>query len=406
MPENRRAQAILKSFILVSLLHNNHEGASGWQLPTTQQSTGYSDVTLDNVHKRLLDNLKTGVVLLDNELRLRYINMEAEHLLAISDTKANNQFIGDLLLDAEEDIQDMRLALEKNISITKRLTELHLKHERSILVDYTINPFETEGELSALLEISSLEHSQRINREEILSSARATTQELVRGLAHEIKNPLGGIRGAAQLLASEIESPELHDYTNVIIEEADRLHNLVDRLVGARHPLEFSETNIHEVLERVKSLPEADPASANIEILTDYDPSIPTIPADAEQLIQAMLNLVRNAMQSINNAEELVEDGQIMLRTRVVRNASIGEEIHRLALKVDITDNGPGVPPHMLSTIFYPMISGRADGTGLGLPITHSIISQHKGMIECKSKAGQTVFSVILPLAVAENGSK
>lgn len=359
-------------------------------------------MTLDNVHKRLLDNLKTGVVLLDSELRLKYINMEAEHLLAVSDTKANNQFIGDLFLDAEEDIQDMRIALEKNISITKRMTELHLKHERSILVDYTINPFEDEGELSALLELSSLEHSQRINQEELLSSARATTRELVRGLAHEIKNPLGGIRGAAQLLASEIESPELHDYTNVIIEEADRLHKLVDRLISARHQLEFSETNIHEVLERVRNLAEADPASAKITIQTDYDPSIPMIPADGEHLIQAMLNLVRNAMQSINNAKEQVENGEILLRTRVIRNATIGEQFHRLAVKVDIADNGPGVPPHMLSTIFYPMISGRADGTGLGLPITHSIISQHKGLIECKSKAGKTIFSVVMPLAVAE----
>ena len=356
-------------------------------------------MTLDNVHKRLLDNLKTGVVLLDSELRLQYINMEAENLLDISDNKANNQFIGDLLLDAEDDIQDMRVALEKNISITKRMVELRIKHDRSILVDYTINPFETEGELSALLELSSLEHSQRISQEEILNSARATTQELVRGLAHEIKNPLGGIRGAAQLLASEIEGSELNDYTNVIIEEADRLRNLVDRLVGARHPLAFTETNIHEVLERVRNLAEADPACGNISIVTDYDPSIPAIPADGEQLIQAMLNLVRNAMQSINDAEQIVDPGQIQLRTRIIRNATIGADFHRLAVKVDITDNGPGVPPHMLSTIFYPMISGRADGTGLGLPITHSIINQHKGMIECKSRPGETNFSVVLPFA-------
>jgi two-component system nitrogen regulation sensor histidine kinase GlnL len=137
-------------------------------------------------------------------------------------------------------------------------------------------------------------------------------------------------------------------------------------------------------------------------IQTDYDPSIPMIPADGEHLIQAMLNLVRNAMQSINSAKEPVEKGEILLRSRVIRNATIGEQFHRLAVKVDIADNGPGVPPHMLSTIFYPMISGRADGTGLGLPITHSILSQHKGLIECKSKAGKTIFSVVMPLAVAE----
>ena len=363
-------------------------------------------MTLDNIHKQLLDSLKTGVILLDSDLRLRYMNLEAEQLLAISDSKANNQFIGELLLDAEEEIREISMAVDKGISVTRRMAELHLKHKRSILVDYTINPYKADGEVSALLELNSLEHAQRINREEILSSARATTKELVRGLAHEIKNPLGGIRGAAQLLASEISNTELNDYTQVIIDEADRLHNLVDRLVGAKHTLAFTNTNIHEVLERVKSLAEADAASNSIRIIADYDPSIPTLHGDGEHLIQAMLNLVRNAMQSLNTAEPQVVDGRILLRTRVVRNTSISEVFHRIALKLDIEDNGPGVPPHMLSTIFYPMISGRADGTGLGLPITHSIINQHGGMIECKSNPGSTTFSVVLPLAVTQKDSQ
>ena len=363
-------------------------------------------MTLDNIHKQLIDSLKTGVMLLDCDLRLRYINMEAEQLLAISDSKANNQFIGELLLGADEEIREIRMAMDKGISVTRRMAELHLKHRRSILVDYTINPYKAGGEVSALLELNSLEHAQRINQEEILSGARATTQELVRGLAHEIKNPLGGIRGAAQLLASEITESELHDYTQVIIDEADRLHNLVDRLVGAKHPLAFSDTNIHEVLEHVKSLAEADAASNDIRIVADYDPSIPTLQGDGEHLIQAMLNLVRNAMQSINTSQPPVENSEILLRTRVARNISISEVFHRIALKVDIKDNGPGVPPHMLSTIFYPMISGRADGTGLGLPITHSIINQHGGMIECKSKPGDTTFSVVLPLNISQADGK
>ena len=360
----------------------------------------------NNIHKQLLDSLKTGVLLLDSDLRLKYINMGAEQLLAISDSKANNQFIGELLLDAEEEIREIRMALERGISVTRRRAELHLKHKRSILVDYTINPYEADGDVSALVELNSLEHAQRINQEEILSAARATTQELVRGLAHEIKNPLGGIRGAAQLLASEIDETELHDYTQVIIDEADRLHNLVDRLVGAKHTLAFTDTNIHEVLERVKSLAEADSASNNIHIIADYDPSIPTLRGDGEHLIQAMLNLVRNAMQSINSVEPRVGNGRILLRTRVARNISISAAFYRIALKVDVTDNGPGVPPHMLSTIFYPMISGRAEGTGLGLPITHSIINQHGGMIECKSKPGDTIFSVVLPLTVTQADGK
>ena len=363
-------------------------------------------MTLDNIHKQLIDSLKTGVMLLDCDLRLRYINMEAEQLLAISDSKANNQYIGELLLGADEEIREIRMAMDKGISVTRRMAELQLKHRRSILVDYTVNPYRAGGEVSALLELNSLEHAQRINQEEILSGARATTQELVRGLAHEIKNPLGGIRGAAQLLASEISDNALHDYTQVIIDEADRLHNLVDRLVGAKHPLAFSDTNIHQVLEHVKSLAEADAASNDIRIVADYDPSIPTLQGDGEHLIQAMLNLVRNAMQSINTSQPPVENSEILLRTRVARNISISEVFHRIALKVDIKDNGPGVPPHMLSTIFYPMISGRADGTGLGLPITHSIINQHGGMIECKSKPGDTTFSVVLPLKLGQADGK
>ena len=377
-------------------------GPIGW----ISQAAMNKLVTLDNVHKRLLDNLKTGVVLLDSDLRLRYLNMAAELLLEISDNKANNCFIGDVLIAADDDIREMRDAMEQRISRTKRSAELMVNHGKAVMVDYTINPFEENGELLAMLELNSLEHSHRINQEVTLHTAYATSRELVRGLAHEIKNPLGGIRGAAQLLSQENDSSDLQDYTNVIIEEADRLHNLVDRMVGSRKPLEISEINIHEILERVRSLAEADPACSNITIVTDYDPSIPNIPGDADQLIQATLNIVRNAMQSLNSDESPDADHKIELRTRVVRNTTIDALIHRLALKIEIVDNGPGVPENMLETIFYPMISGRPDGTGLGLPITHGIINQHKGLIECISKPGKTKFSIILPFGSAENGTE
>ncbi len=355
-----------------------------------------TSVTLDNVHKRLLDNLRTGVLLLDSDLRLLYMNMEAESLLDISDKKAHQLFIGDVLLNAKDDIAEMRHAVETNNSLTKRAVELTIKHGKTLLADYTINPVAENGNVQAILEVTSLEHSHRITKEESLQTAQLTTKELVRGLAHEIKNPLGGIRGAAQLLAQEIDNPEIQDYTNVIIEEADRLHNLVDRLVGSRKPLELTDINIHEVLERVRNIVEADTASENIRLITDYDPSIPNIRADTDQLIQGMLNLVRNAQQSLNGAERSGV-GHIILRTRITRNATIGNQFHRLAVKVEIEDNGPGIPTDMLGTIFYPMISGRADGSGLGLPITHGIITQHQGMIECSSKPGLTVFSVVLP---------
>jgi two-component system nitrogen regulation sensor histidine kinase GlnL len=355
-------------------------------------------VNLDSEYKRLLDNLKTGVVLLDSELRVLYLNVAAQNLLDTSDRKANQLFIGDVFNDAAQEIEEMRKALANASGFTKYKVELQIMHGKNIIVDYTINPFEFNGESRALLELNSLEHSHRISREENLNSAHATTRELVRGLAHEIKNPLGGIRGAAQLLAQEIASDDLADYTNVIIEEADRLHNLVDRLVGSRKPFDFQDTNIHEVLERVKSLVEAEIKDGRIELTTDYDPSIPTVRADSEQLIQAMLNIVRNAMQSLSSPHVEHDLGEILLRTRILRNVTIGSIFHRLAASIEVIDNGPGIPPEMIDSIFYPMISGRADGTGLGLSITNGIINQHKGLLECDSKPGKTKFSVALPI--------
>lgn len=362
-------------------------------------------MTLDNVHKRLLDTLKTGVVLLDQELCLLYMNIAAEALLDISHRKAKGSFIGAVLIDAEDDIQEMRNALSNDNSYTMRRADLRLINGKSLVVDYTINPFEENGETHALLEISSLEHANRINREESLHHARETTRELVRGMAHEIKNPLGGIRGAAQLLAREINGDDLTDYTNVIIEEADRLHNLVDRMLGSRKPLEINDTNIHEVLERVRSLVDADEGMGKVNVTKDYDPSIPPLKGDREQLIQAMLNLLRNAVQSINDSEMDELEGKILLRTRILRNVTIGSKFRRLAVSVEIIDNGPGIPPGLMETMFYPMISGRPDGSGLGLPITHSIISQHKGLIECDSEPGNTRFSVTLPIDVEIEGN-
>ena len=354
-------------------------------------------VALENIHKRILNSLKTGVLLLDTDLRLQYLNMEANFLLEISDRKAHKLFIGDVLLDFDDEIREMRQALQNNKSLTRRSVELIVRHGKILLADYTINPSAESDSIHAIMEITSLEHANRITREASLQTAQLTTKELVRGLAHEIKNPLGGIRGAAQLLAQEMgNSAEVQDYTGVIIEEADRLHNLVDRLVGSRKPLDLKEINVHEVLERVRNLVEADAASENIRLSVDYDPSIPCIEADSDQLIQGMLNLVRNAQQSLNSTRRIAV-GHIILRTRVTRNVTIANDYHRLAVKIEIEDNGPGIPAEMLGQIFYPMISGHADGSGLGLPITHGIITQHRGMIECSSKPGQTVFSVVLP---------
>jgi len=355
-------------------------------------------VSISNLHKRLLDNLSTSIIVFDEELRLTYINLAAESLIAISGRQIQNAWIGDIFFDAEKDIDDIKNATESHHSFTKRRTELYLPQGRTILVDYTITPLvETDHKL-VLMELHGLNYAERINKEEALVSAHETTRELVRGLAHEIKNPLGGIRGAAQLLARELPDDELADYTNVIIEEADRLHNLVDRLVGSKKLPVLKEINIHEVLERVRSLIEAEVADKDIHIERNYDPSIPDIMADSEQLIQAVLNIVRNAMQALESPNVRHKTGTINLTTRVLRNVTIGAAFHRLAARIEIIDNGPGIPEDLISSIFYPMISGRAEGTGLGLSIAHSIIKQHKGMIDCSSKPGKTRFAIFIPI--------
>ncbi len=351
------------------------------------------------LHKRLLDNLSTGVIVFDEHIRLIYINLAAESLLAISGRQIYQAWIGEIFQDADQDIAEISNAQNSHHSFTKRRAELHLPQGRTIVVDYTITPLIDLEEAHILMELQALNYSERISKEEALVSTHETTRELVRGLAHEIKNPLGGIRGAAQLLARELPDSDLTDYTNVIIEEADRLHKLVDRLVGSKKLPELKPINIHEVLERVRNLIEAEVQDKDIRIERNYDPSIPEVMADSEQLIQAVLNIVRNAMQALESPNVRHRSGMIELTTRVLRNVTIGPVFHRLAARVEVIDNGPGIPEELMGSIFYPMISGRAEGTGLGLSIAHSIINQHKGMIECNSKPGYTRFAIYIPVA-------
>lgn len=352
----------------------------------------------NNSYKRLLDTLATAILVLDQNLRLQYINLAAETLLAISGRQINNAFVGDIFINANDDVADIRQALAAHQSFTKRKTQLHLLNGKSLQVDYTVTPLTDFPDAALIIEIQSMNYAERISRDETLISTHETTRELVRGLAHEIKNPLGGIRGAAQLLASELPDSELTDYTNVIIEEADRLHKLVDRLVGSRKPMEYRFLNVHEVLERVRNLVDAEVSDKDITLVRDYDPSIPELQGDFEQLIQAVLNIVRNAVQALESPHVKHRSGLIELKTRVMRNITIGAVFHRLVARLEVVDNGPGVPPELIDNIFFPMISGRAEGTGLGLSIAHSIVNQHKGIIECNSEPGRTRFSIYLPV--------
>ena len=350
----------------------------------------------DALHRLLLDNLTTAVLLLDAELRLQYMNPAAEMLLAVSGQRNHGQFISELFTESAEALSALRQAVSQAHPFTKREATLTSLNGHSQTVDYAVTPIPARRETLLLLEIHPRDRLLRITKEEAQLSKQETTKLLVRGLAHEIKNPLGGIRGAAQLLSRELHEPSLKDYTDVIIEEADRLRNLVDRMLGSNKLPSLSMTNIHEVLERVCSLVDLE-SQGRITLVRDYDPSIPDVLIDREQMIQAVLNIVRNAMQALASQNDL-HLGRITLRTRTLRQFTIGHTRHRLVCKVEIIDNGPGIPPELQDTIFYPMVSGRADGTGLGLAITQNIISQHQGLIECESHPGHTVFALFLPL--------
>ncbi|BBR52070.1 MULTISPECIES: nitrogen regulation protein NR(II) [Pseudomonas] len=350
----------------------------------------------DAQHRLLLDNLTTATLLLNAELRLEYMNPAAEMLLAVSGQRSHGQFISELFTESAEALNSLRLAVEQAHPFTKREAQLTSLTGQSITVDYAVTPILHQGQTLLLLEVHPRDRLLRITKEEAQLSKQETTKLLVRGLAHEIKNPLGGIRGAAQLLARELPHDDLRDYTNVIIEEADRLRNLVDRMLGSNKLPSLAMTNIHEVLERVCSLVEAE-SQGGITLVRDYDPSLPDVLVDREQMIQAVLNIVRNAMQAIASQNDL-RLGRITLRSRAVRQFTIGHVRHRLVARVEITDNGPGIPAQLQDTLFYPMVSGRPDGTGLGLAITQNIISQHQGLIECDSHPGHTTFSIYLPL--------
>jgi len=242
--------------------------------------------------------------------------------------------------------------------------------------------------------MAQVDHHMRITREENLLAQHNAARAVVRGLAHEIKNPLGGLRGAAQLLERELSDESLKEYTSIIIGEADRLQNLLNRMLGPNTVPHKRPINIHQVLERVRGVVLAE-VPVGVEIIRDYDPSIPDFNADPDQLIQALLNIVRNAVQAIDGS------GEITLRTRVQRQFTIGQHRYKLAARVDVIDNGPGIPADMLESIFYPMVTTRPEGTGLGLSIAQSLVQQHDGLIECTSRPGRTVFTVLLPLEKA-----
>lgn len=346
--------------------------------------------------QRAVENMSTAVLALDAQLRVSGINPAGEMLFESS----ANQIIGEpfaALLPANPALLDsLRQSLAAGHPFTERGLVLHLLGERSVTVDCTVNVLASApgADAELLLEIVPIDRLLRLTREGQLLDQQLINREVIRGLAHEIKNPLGGLRGAAQLLERQLADKALKEYTSIIMREADRLRNLVDRMIGPTRPLAKTEVNIHEVFEHVRSLVLAE-SPDGVRIDRDYDPSLPPLYADPEQLIQAILNIVRNAVQVLKDG------GTVRLRSRIERQFTIGHKRHRLVVRAEVEDNGPGIPVELLERVFVPMVTGRAEGMGLGLAIAQAIANRHGGLIECRSRPGHTVFTVYLPL---ENG--
>ncbi len=349
------------------------------------------------MNDNILNDLNTAILSLDHELRLCFINPAAESLLELSSKRALGHTFAELIPAAGSVQAILYDTLQTGQQYTQRRAQIHLTSGSQITVDFTVSPSSEANWPRLLVELYPMDRYLRIDRDAVLQEHQEITRTMIRGLAHEIKNPLGGIRGSAQLLQAELLDPDLEEYTTIIIQETDRLTALVDRLLGPRAVPKFHLANVHEVLERVRKLIELE-ADPPLKFIRDYDPSIPEINMDTEMMLQAILNVTRNAMQGL----EGTPDAEIRIVTRTERQFTIASTRHRNVLRIDIIDNGPGIPESLKEYLFYPMISGRPGGTGLGLSVAHSIIHQHHGIIEFDSEPGCTRFTIIIPL---ENNS-
>jgi two-component system, NtrC family, nitrogen regulation sensor histidine kinase GlnL len=341
-----------------------------------------------------LEDLTTGVIVLNAGLEVRYANPAAEQLLGVS----RQQLAGRVLLDVVPGLRELQPLLERvkdtgrDFSRREVLVAAHPEGDAGLALDCSLSIAEVAaGGRELLLEMADARRRLRIDREKALLAQLEASRSMVRQLAHELRNPLGGIRGAAQLLERQLESPAQKDYTSLIIREADRLVGLTASLLGPARPPAMALLNIHELLEHVRQLVVAE-GGPGIQVERDYDPSLPATQLDRDLVIQAMLNLARNALNAIEG------QGRIILRTRVVTNELVGHRRCRLVACIEIEDDGPGVPEELRETLFYPLVTGRPGGSGLGLAVAQELVSRHDGLIEYSSRPGRTVFRMLFPI--------
>ena len=344
---------------------------------------------------KILDYLSSSILCLSDKLVINQVNATAQVFFDTSASVLVGRPISSLF-DPEADnslLRSLEQCRRDHHQITEHEASLRLANGRSLTTDYTIHPIDEIGHSRLLLEIQPIDRHLEIARDGQRVIQQMASQQLARGMAHEIKNPLGGIRGAAQLLESEISDPGLQEYTEVIIREVDRLQKLLNDMLGPNRRIDKARLNILEVLEHVRQLILAE--YPDISIVRDYDPSIPELMADKDQLIQAFLNIARNAAQAMNGK------GEIVFRTRITRQQTIGHQRYRHVIEAAIIDHGPGIDPSVQENMFLPMVTNKADGSGLGLPIAQQIIFGHDGIIQCHSGGRHTEFTTLLPLEPA-----
>ena len=344
--------------------------------------------------QRILDHLNTSLMLVDHSHVIHYVNAATETLFGVS----RNQLLGRTLSELIRDPSELALLVDRSVKALKPFARRELSLRSSgtagdLIVDCSVTPFEDRlDNTTVLLEFSDAKQHQRISRENALINRAGGSRLMIRQLAHEIKNPLGGLRGAAQLLERQLSDASMREYTSIIISEADRLKSLVDSLLGPGQLPKNEPINIHEVLQHIRQLLLVD--SVGITIDRDYDPSLPSLVLDRNQIIQASLNIARNAVQAMQGMQHA---GHLILRTRALTSVNIGSRRHRLVASIQFEDNGPGVPEHLQETLFYPFVTGRVEGTGLGLAIAQDLVNRQGGLIEFESRPGRTVFTILLP---------
>ncbi len=341
-----------------------------------------------------LELLATAVLMLDDRLQVTYANPAAETLLAHGRKHLLGAAIARVMPGNEAFVERLARAVAEDSGFNENELSLELGGQ-TLTLHCIAAPVAEAGDSRLLLELRELNQQLRIAREAKLAEQQQANRELIRNLAHEIKNPLGGIRGAAQLLERELPDPDLREFTQVIVKETDRLQSLMNRMLTPHRLPQIEMLGVHEVMERVRTLLLAE-YPQGLAIRRDYDVSLPDMPGDKESLIQAILNVARNAAQAMAGR------GEITFRTRVARQVTVARTRYRLAIAVEIEDNGPGVPQDLAGKIFFPLVSGREGGSGLGLSLAQSYVHQHHGLIEFESAPGRTRFTILLPVRSPE----